>query len=46
MKTEDTPIFFADVVNGADVGMIEGRGGTRFALEPLAQLLVASKLFR
>src|SRR5579862_5471219 len=31
-------VVLADFVNGADVGMVEGRGGTGFAAEPLERL--------
>src|SRR5689334_3686274 len=34
----------ADVVDGADVRMIEGRDDARFALEPLAKLQVGRQL--
>jgi hypothetical protein len=30
---ERMPLVFADVVDGADVGMIQGRGSLRLALE-------------
>src|SRR5580704_15162036 len=34
------PIFFANFVNGADVGMIQRGGGSRFAAETFERLLV------
>ena len=41
-RDEGATIFFADVVNGADVGMIERRGGTGLAAEALQRLGIAS----
>ncbi len=37
---EWTPIVLANFVNGADVGMVEGRGGLAFALEAAERLRV------
>jgi hypothetical protein len=33
-------------MDGADVGMIQGRGGARFQLETLQRLLVLCQIFR
>ena len=37
-------VVFADVVDGADIGMIEGGGGFGFALEAFEGLRVASEI--
>jgi hypothetical protein len=37
-------IFFADVVDGADVGVVQGRGGTGFAAEPIQNGEMAADL--
>ena len=34
----------ADVVDGADIGMIQGRGGFGFTAEPLQRLMILSKV--
>jgi hypothetical protein len=39
-------ILLADVVNGADVGVIEGRGGLGFALKAGKGLRIAGDIFR
>ena len=39
-------VLLTDVVDAADVGMIEGRGSTRFPAETLECLGIAGKLFR
>ena len=36
---------FADVINGADVGVIQRRGGTSFALEPLERHSIFGQFF-
>src|SRR5579863_2393136 len=41
---EGAAIFFADVVNGADVGVVESRGGFGFAAETLEGLAVGREL--
>lgn len=38
-------LMLADVVNGADIGVVQRRGGARLALEPFECSLV-SKLIR
>ncbi len=43
---EDAAILFTDVVDGADVGMVERRSGACLALESLAQLPVVGVRFR
>jgi hypothetical protein len=43
---EGQGVFLADVVNGADVGMIERRGGLGLALEAAQRLRVASDFVR
>jgi len=42
---ESVACFLADVVNGADVRMIERGGGPRFAAETLECLCVQSQIF-
>src|ERR1700758_3018314 len=42
---EGAAVFFADVVNGADIGMIEGRGGLGFAAEALEGLAILGHFF-
>ena len=37
---EGLAVFFIDFVNGADVGMVQGRGGLRLALKAAERLLV------
>ena len=37
---EGLAIVFIDFVNGADVGMVQGRGGLRLALKAAERLLV------
>ena len=44
MAMKGWPSCFADVVDGADVGMIQSRGSARFALETLERLGVARQL--
>jgi hypothetical protein len=41
---EAAVIMFANFVNGADVGVIESRGGARLATEPLQSLRVSGKV--
>jgi hypothetical protein len=36
---EDTVVFFADFVDGADVGMVQCRGGLGLVDEPLARVI-------
>ena len=43
---EGFAVFFADVVNGADVGMIERGGGLGFALEARESLRICGNSFR
>ena len=42
---EGAAFVFIDVVDGADVRVIQGRGGPRFALEPFEGLMVLGKVF-
>ena len=39
-------VFFADVVNGADVGMVQGGSGAGFAAEAFEGLRVAGEVVR
>ena len=43
---ERLAILFTNVVNRADVGMVEGRGGLRFTSETLQCLAVSGHVFR
>ena len=43
---EISAIMLVDVINGADARVVEGRGGTRLALETLNGLRVTDQLFR
>src|SRR5882724_679728 len=43
-RNEGVAFGFVDLVNGADVGMIEGRGGPCLALKSLQDLMVADKV--
>ncbi len=43
---ERAPILLADVVNRANVGMIQGRSRPCFAPETFQRLLIARKCFR
>ena len=43
---EGAPVVFINVVDGADVRVIQRRGGPRFALEPLEGLTVLGKVLR
>ena len=43
---EGAAVLLADVVNGADVGMVQSGGGPRFALEPAQRLPVARQVVR
>src|SRR6266508_6711269 len=46
LHNNERPAFlFANVVNGADVRMTEGGGGTGFALETLERLAILGKTF-
>jgi hypothetical protein len=38
--------MFADVVNGADIGMVERRGGSGFALEALPKGRIVNRALR
>src|ERR1700756_3162537 len=42
---EGAAVLFADVVNGADIGMVESRGGFGFATEAPEGLAVGRELF-
>ena len=42
---EVAAFVFVDFVDGADVGVIEGGGGARFALETFESLRVAGEIF-
>ena len=42
---EGLTLHFVDFVDGADVGMIQGGGGTRFALKALERGMVAGHRF-
>jgi hypothetical protein len=39
-------VGFVDVVNGANIGVVQRRGGARLALEAFERVLIARKLFR
>jgi hypothetical protein len=39
------PLVFINIVNGADMGMIQGRSGPGFPLESLDSLVVMGQLF-
>jgi hypothetical protein len=41
---EDAAVGIANVVDRADVGMVQGRSSTRFALEAVAQSAIISEL--
>jgi hypothetical protein len=43
---KDTAILLANVVNCADIGMIQSRSGTGLALEALTQLPIVCKFLR
>ena len=43
---EGAAVLLADVMNGADVGMIQRGGGASLALEPAQRLPVASQIVR
>src|SRR4029077_2995075 len=43
---EGVAAIFADIVNRADVGMIQGRGGLRLAFESRQCLPIASQIIR
>ena len=42
---EGLPVLLADVVNGADIGMVQGRGRLRFALEAAEGLRIFGYIF-
>jgi len=47
LHRDEVPAFvIVDVVNGADVRVIQGRSGLRFALESLQDMAVSRQLFR
>ena len=46
MAMKAWPFVFADVVDGADVGMIERGGGLGFALEALESLRIVGDVRR
>src|SRR5882724_8823854 len=43
-RNEGMPFGFVNFINGADVGMVEGRGGPCLALKSLQDLMVADKV--
>ena len=43
---EGVAILLADIVNRADVGMVQGRGGLRFTLESRESLRIAGDILR
>src|SRR5579859_4413485 len=43
---EALAIRFADVIEGTDVGMVQGGGGAGLALKALERLRIARKIFR
>jgi hypothetical protein len=43
---ERLPILLANIVNRADIGMVESRGGLRFAFETGQRLRVSGNLLR
>ena len=45
-RDEGFSAFFANVVDGADVGMVEGGGGLRFALKARQRLGIAGDFIR
>jgi hypothetical protein len=45
-RDEGAAVLLADVMNGADIGMIQGGRGASLPLEPAQRLLVASQIVR
>ena len=45
-RDEGLPVFFSNVVNGADVGMIESRCSLRLAFKTSQGLRIARNIFR
>ena len=45
-RDEELPLVLADFVNSADVGMVEGRGRARFAMEALHGRVILSQALR
>jgi hypothetical protein len=43
---EGLAVFFSDIVDGADVGMVEGRGGFGFAAKAAERLGIFSEVVR
>jgi len=45
-RNEGSPVFFANLVNGANVGMIQCRCCLRFPAEALERLMVSCNIIR
>jgi hypothetical protein len=45
-RQERPSLVFADIVNDANVGMVQGRGSPRFALEPLERCMISGVIIR
>ena len=42
---EGLTVFLVDLVDGADVGMVQGRSGARFALKAIQGLAILGEIF-
>jgi len=45
-RNEGLAFIFADLINGANMGMVESRGGARFTLKAFQSQAVLGKMFR